>query len=207
MRCCRPELKVVSIASQSPLQQPDGPIETYLVTKGLHESLGGIVSRLRLPFIHTPDPNDAAAIAAIKQTGANAGPLGVGPDHPGQFPRGVRRPRLQHPRLQTLSRPGRTELADPERRSQLRRCLGAALDRCRDRYRCRDRRAAVHLAEDRLPHRHHVGAAGQHSSADRRFPDCDLHQRRREPAAAERAALLPGAENGRRRKDRLALDR
>jgi methionyl-tRNA formyltransferase len=65
-------LKVVSIASQSPLQQPDGPIETYLVTKGLHESLGSLVSRLRLPFIHTSDPNDAASIAAIKQTGANA---------------------------------------------------------------------------------------------------------------------------------------
>jgi methionyl-tRNA formyltransferase len=65
-------LKVVSIASQSLLDQPDGPIETYLATKGLHESLGGIVSRLRLPFVHTSNPNDAAAIAAIKQTGANA---------------------------------------------------------------------------------------------------------------------------------------
>ncbi len=65
-------LKVVSIASQSLLDQPDGPIETYLATKGLHESLGGIVGRLRLPFVHTSNPNDAAAIAAIKQTGANA---------------------------------------------------------------------------------------------------------------------------------------
>ncbi len=65
-------LRVVSIASQSLLDQPDGPIETYLATKGLHESLGGIVSRLRLPFVHTSNPNDAAAIAAIKQTGANA---------------------------------------------------------------------------------------------------------------------------------------
>jgi methionyl-tRNA formyltransferase len=65
-------LKVVSIASQSPLQQPDGPIETYLATKGLHESLGGLVRRLRLPFVHTSDPNDGATIAAIKQTGANA---------------------------------------------------------------------------------------------------------------------------------------
>jgi methionyl-tRNA formyltransferase len=65
-------IKVVSIASQSLLDQPDGPIEAYLATKGLHESAGGIVSRLRLPFVHTPDPNDAAAIAAIKQTGANA---------------------------------------------------------------------------------------------------------------------------------------
>jgi methionyl-tRNA formyltransferase len=63
--------KVVSIASQSRQGQPDGPIETYLATKGLHESLGGIVSRLRLPFIHTPDPNDPAVIADIKQTGAN----------------------------------------------------------------------------------------------------------------------------------------
>ena len=35
-------------------------------------SLGSIVSRLRLPFVHTSDPNDGAAIAAIKQTGANA---------------------------------------------------------------------------------------------------------------------------------------
>jgi len=65
-------LKVVAIASQSPLRQPDGPIETYLATKGLHESLDAIVGRLKLPFVHTPDPNDAAAIAAIKQTGANA---------------------------------------------------------------------------------------------------------------------------------------
>jgi len=65
-------LKVVSIASQSPPDQPDGPIEAYLATKGLHESLGDIVSRLKLPFIHTSDPNDAAAIAAIKRTGANA---------------------------------------------------------------------------------------------------------------------------------------
>jgi methionyl-tRNA formyltransferase len=65
-------LKVVSIASQSPLDQPDGPLETYLATKGLHESLNAIVDRLKLPFVHTPDPNDAAAIAAIKQSGANA---------------------------------------------------------------------------------------------------------------------------------------
>ncbi len=65
-------LKVVSIASQTVQDQLDGPIETYLATKGLHESLGVLVSRLRLPFIHTPDPNDAAAITAIKQTGANA---------------------------------------------------------------------------------------------------------------------------------------
>jgi len=65
-------LKVVSIASQSVLDQPDGPLETYLATKGLHESLGAIVGRLKLPFVHTPDPNGAAAIAAIKQTGANA---------------------------------------------------------------------------------------------------------------------------------------
>jgi methionyl-tRNA formyltransferase len=65
-------LKVVSIASQATLDQPDGPIEAYLATKGLHDSLGGIVGRLRLPFIHAPDPNDGAAIAAIKQTGANA---------------------------------------------------------------------------------------------------------------------------------------
>lgn len=65
-------IKVVSIASQSPLQQPDGPLETYLATKGLHEQLSGIVGRLKLPFVHTSDPNDAAAIAAIKQTGANA---------------------------------------------------------------------------------------------------------------------------------------
>jgi methionyl-tRNA formyltransferase len=64
--------KVVSVASQSVLDQPDGPLETYLATKGLHESLGSIVSRLRLPFIHTPDPNEDAAIAAIKQSGANA---------------------------------------------------------------------------------------------------------------------------------------
>jgi methionyl-tRNA formyltransferase len=65
-------IKVVSIASQSPLQQPDGPLEAYLATKGLHEQLSGIVGRLKLPFVHAPDPNDAAAIAAIKQTGANA---------------------------------------------------------------------------------------------------------------------------------------
>ena len=64
-------LKVVSIASQSVLDQPDGPIETYLAAKSLHESLGGIVSRLGLPFIHAPDPNEAAAISAIRQTGAN----------------------------------------------------------------------------------------------------------------------------------------
>jgi len=65
-------LKVVSIASQSPPDQPDGAVETHLAAKGLHESIGGIVSRLRLPFIHRPDPNEDAAIAAIKQTGANA---------------------------------------------------------------------------------------------------------------------------------------
>jgi methionyl-tRNA formyltransferase len=65
-------LEVVSIASQSALDQPDGSIETYLADKSLHESLGGIVNRLRLPFVHTPDPNDTAAIAAIRQTGANA---------------------------------------------------------------------------------------------------------------------------------------
>jgi methionyl-tRNA formyltransferase len=65
-------IKVVSIASQSSLDQPDGPIETHLATRGLHEPIGAVVGRLRLPFIHAPDPNDGAAIAAIKQTGANA---------------------------------------------------------------------------------------------------------------------------------------
>jgi methionyl-tRNA formyltransferase len=65
-------LKVSSIASQSVPDMPDGPIETCLTARGLHESVGAVVSRLRLPFIHTPDPNDAASIAAIKQTGANA---------------------------------------------------------------------------------------------------------------------------------------
>ena len=46
------ELKVVSIASQSPLQQTDGPLEAYLAAKDLHESLGGLVGRRKLPFIH-----------------------------------------------------------------------------------------------------------------------------------------------------------
>jgi methionyl-tRNA formyltransferase len=63
---------VASIASQSPLDQPEGPIETYMAARHLHESLSTIVNRLRLPFVRTPDPNDPAAIAAIKATTANA---------------------------------------------------------------------------------------------------------------------------------------
>src|SRR6202035_730394 len=65
-------IKVVSIASQSAPDQPEGPIESYLAARDLHESIGGIVNGLRLPFVHAPDPNAPASIAAIRQTTANA---------------------------------------------------------------------------------------------------------------------------------------
>ena len=98
-------LKVASIAGQSPWHQPDGPMETYLATKGLHESLGGIVGRLRLPFI--PRQIRTTGRPSPPSSGpARCGLLGVGADHPDQLSRGVRRTGLQHSRLEALSRPG-----------------------------------------------------------------------------------------------------